>query len=218
MKFLFFSFSAILSAVDYPVTAIADNGSGSLREALLLAISNDTISFQSGLIGIIQLQSPLPIIDTDLTITGNDNVSISGENQHQVFFANSGNVSISNLSIENGKSKGGDGGTMVIGGDYTQGGGSILTVDIDSSGASDLLDIGGVALVPLSGDEITANFVGFSETFTVKTTDDTIYSIVPSTRVSWLVCNGMCLTLFYRGEFSGKRCEQNINVDLSWNF
>lgn len=104
-----------LSATTYTVTTTADSGTGSLREALTSAQNMDSIIFNNSLSGTITLTDNLPIINSNLIITGNGNVAIDGQNTYQVFFVNSGTASISSLTIKNGKSQGGDGGSAHAG-------------------------------------------------------------------------------------------------------
>jgi len=57
----------------------------------------------------IQLIEPLPVITGTVKFEGN-NHSISGNNQHQVFFVDGGSVRFSDLTIQDGLARGGDGG------------------------------------------------------------------------------------------------------------
>src|SRR5690348_1967620 len=83
-----------MHALNIAVTNVDDHGSGSLREAMFGAQSGDSIVFAPTLMGIISLESPLPWINGDLTIQGPllGNVSIDGNNQFQIFFANEGTI------------------------------------------------------------------------------------------------------------------------------
>ncbi len=112
----------------YTVTNTNDSGAGSLRQAILNANANpgaDTIVFTGSVFtdstpDTIRLLSMLPIITDDLTITGTgvNNLRISGDANNngtnntgdvRIFFINRGNVSITNLSLVNGRGEGGDG-------------------------------------------------------------------------------------------------------------
>lgn len=105
-----------LSATTFTVNTLTDNeGTGSLRNALSFAQKGDTIVFNNTLSGTITLNSNLPIINNSITINGNGNVSIDGQNAYQVFFVNNGTISINNLTISNGKSQGGNGGSSHAG-------------------------------------------------------------------------------------------------------
>lgn len=111
-------------AGDLTVTTTADSGPGSLRQALTLAESGDTITFDLPNPSVITLSSEL-VIATDLTIQGPGvaALTISGNNATRVFFINPGaagatsgppatalTVTIADLTIANGKAKGSDGG------------------------------------------------------------------------------------------------------------
>jgi hypothetical protein len=85
----------------YTVTTIADSGAGSLRDAITQAnaTSGNTINF-TGLRGMIVLQSALPTITQNMTITGPGSslLTISGNKLYPVFSVNSGTVGISGLN------------------------------------------------------------------------------------------------------------------------
>lgn len=106
-----------------PITIVVsntnDSGPGSLRQAITNASSGDTISITAT--GTINLASALPTIDKNLTITGPGaaNLTVSGGNASRVFFVQSGTVTISDLTVAQGRGKGGDGGA----GMYSGGGG-----------------------------------------------------------------------------------------------
>src|SRR5262249_6893467 len=104
-----------LMAATLLVTTTADSGAGSLRDAMQTAASSDQIVFDPLLTGTILLASSLPIIHENLTITVNSNVTIDGQNLHQIFFANQGTVSISQLTLTQGSSIGGTGGSSPSG-------------------------------------------------------------------------------------------------------
>ncbi len=106
-----------LDATVYVVSTTADSGAGSLRNALQSVVSNDVITFSSRLTGTINLLSPLPWINGNLTITGpvNNAIAINGNNAYQIFFINSGTVNMTHLVLENGLSTGGNGGSSLAG-------------------------------------------------------------------------------------------------------
>lgn len=108
---------SMVHAAQLTVTNIGDSGSGTLRDALYRAVSGDTITFAPTLMGVISLNSALPWINGDLTIQGPlvGDIVIDGVNQNQIFFANQGTISISYLTLANGMSKGGNGGTSAAG-------------------------------------------------------------------------------------------------------
>ncbi|KJS12800.1 MAG: hypothetical protein VR67_06245 [Peptococcaceae bacterium BRH_c8a] len=111
----------------WTVTNTSDSASdtGSLRYAMTQAQyeNGGTITFASGLTGTIQLSGPLPTIGITRSLTiegpGAENLTIDGQNQYRVFQFNSGNVTIKNLTVANGKvtgSTGSTGGTWGTGG------------------------------------------------------------------------------------------------------
>jgi Ca2+-binding RTX toxin-like protein len=110
------------------VTTTADNGTGSLREALQLAQSGDTIQFDSSLANSqITLTSGQLDINKTLTIDGANapGLTISGNNQSRIFFTthdldyNPIDVTLRNLILADGK-------TSEIG--EPGGGGAIRTI------------------------------------------------------------------------------------------
>src|SRR5262249_7049340 len=100
------------------VTTTTDGGAGSLRQAILDAASGGTINISAT--GTITLTNPLPVIFKTLTINGPGagNLTISGNNLWRLFFVDavSGTVNINNLTLANGRAKGGDGGAATSGG------------------------------------------------------------------------------------------------------
>ncbi|MDE3056027.1 MAG: autotransporter domain-containing protein [Verrucomicrobiota bacterium] len=107
---------SVLQGAIFTVTNTNDSGSGSLRYAMLNASPGDTIEFAAGANGTISLSSALPAIAGNLTITGNqsggvNSTTIDGGGAVQIFFVDSGNVSINNLTLNNGLSQGGSGGS-----------------------------------------------------------------------------------------------------------
>lgn len=110
-------------AATLTVTNTSDAGAGSLRQAILDAAAGDTINFAVS--GTITLTTGELVIDKDLNIVGPgaNQLTISGNNLLRVFFINPGasgattgppvsalTVSISNLTIADGRAKGGNGG------------------------------------------------------------------------------------------------------------
>ena len=88
------------------VTTNADNGPGSLRQALLDAQSGDTIQFNASLANktIVLTSGQLEIPNNkDLIIDGAGaaNLTISGNNQSRIFHLNSGFVSQTQLTLKN---------------------------------------------------------------------------------------------------------------------
>jgi hypothetical protein len=143
-------------AATFIVSSTVDGGSGSLREAMMFATSGDVINFDDSLSGTITLDSPLPLINGDLTITGNSNVDIDGQQQYQIFFANQGNINISSLSLSNGLSVGGLGGSSYSGngGGGLGAGGAIF---INSPAIVNLTDVSFVSNAAQGGDGGSSN-------------------------------------------------------------
>ena len=85
------------------MTNLNNSGAGSLRQATVDAASGDTITFQPGLTGMITLTAQL-LINKNLTITGPGAgiISVSGNNAVRVFETGA-NVTISGLTITQGK-------------------------------------------------------------------------------------------------------------------
>jgi hypothetical protein len=89
-------------------TSISVSTFADLKDAILKANKHDatfTITFEND----ITITEHLPLIDSDIQFIGNGK-TIDGGGQQQVFFVKSGIVSFSNLTIQNGLAKGGNGG------------------------------------------------------------------------------------------------------------
>jgi WD40 repeat protein len=83
------------------------SSSEELYSAIDMANSNgvhNTIVFTNDII----LTEPLPLIESDITFTGN-NYSISGNNTYRLFFIKSGKVKFSNLTLKEALAQGGNG-------------------------------------------------------------------------------------------------------------
>jgi hypothetical protein len=88
----------------YLVTTTADNGPGSLRDAIAITPPEGTVYFESGLSGTITLTSGTLTIGEDLTIAGPGDgvITVSGNNTFQVFnIASAVTVTISGLTVAN---------------------------------------------------------------------------------------------------------------------
>jgi hypothetical protein len=121
-------------AANFTVSNLNNTGAGSLRQAILdanAAAGADTITFQGGLAGTITLGSALPVINGDLSITGLGaaTITVSGNNANRIFFVESGTVSISELTLVNGRATGGAGGQGAGGGGGGLGAGAALFVN-----------------------------------------------------------------------------------------
>ncbi len=148
------------------------DGLTSLSEAILYANSKagaDAITFDSSLASrTITLGDRLPIIDSDLTIDGGaGRVTIDGQDLHRIFFINSGTVTLSNLTLEDGLAKGGDGGVGHVG--VSGGGGmgaggavfvregvSLTLTDVAISSGAAIGGAGGADLAPIQGGSFSA--------------------------------------------------------------
>ncbi len=126
---------AAAPALAATVTNTNDSGPGSLRQAIADASSGETIIFT--VTGTITLTSGELVIDKDLTIQGPGatQLTISGNNASRAFFINPGApgatsgppatslaVNFTDLTIADGKAKGGNGGTSKNG--FGSGGGA----------------------------------------------------------------------------------------------
>ncbi|MEO9474579.1 MAG: Ig-like domain-containing protein [Cyclobacteriaceae bacterium] len=107
----------------FTVTNINDSGTGSLRQAITDANDNgeglDIINFSEDVSGTILLNSQLPVITTALTINGpgEEVLSVSGQNAYRILFINStGDVTISDLTLTEGRAHGGNAGSGASGG------------------------------------------------------------------------------------------------------
>lgn len=115
-----------------------------LKDAILTSNKHDatfTITFEND----ITITEHLPLIESDIQFIGNEK-TIDGGGQQQVFFVKSGIVSFSNLTIQNGLAKGGNGGYNAGGGAGM--GGAIFvnensTVTVDNVTFSNNQAIGG---------------------------------------------------------------------------
>lgn len=121
-----------------PGTGTGDGGSpagtGTLRYLMLNADPGDTIEFSCGTPCTITLGGPLPPITRSVTIDGGNNVIIDGANTWRAFFVDTNTVTIRNLTIQNVKATGGNGGA----GKYSGGGGAGLGagVFVNQAGAA----------------------------------------------------------------------------------
>ena len=125
------------------VTTTADNGPGSLRDAIAIAITangDDTIIFDNALSGnIIALSSALTINDPsgNLTITGlgKSNLTISGNDNSGIFVINT-LAMISDLTLSNGTGAYGTSPTFYGGAIYSNNSLTLTNVSINSSSAN----------------------------------------------------------------------------------
>ena len=113
--------AASADSASLTVTNTADSGAGSLRDAVALAATGDTIEFNisnddpgyDSSVGVftITLTTGEIVIEKDLIIAGPSaaDLAISGNDSSRIFRVNSGNVSLSDLSLVRGRAKGADG-------------------------------------------------------------------------------------------------------------
>lgn len=118
----------IAHAAAITVTTLSETSSGgqcTLRDAITAANNNaavfacgagsgaDTIGF-GALSGTIVLTGTLPAINSDLTIDGSNNITISGNDLFQVLSVSSGKFNLNNITIQKGKGNP-NGGALVNG-------------------------------------------------------------------------------------------------------
>jgi parallel beta-helix repeat protein len=94
------------SAATLTVTNLNDSGAGSLRDALGSANNGDTITFQSGLTGTLNLASKLAVADgVAITGPGGGAITISGQDTVKIFYLNAAgtpDITISGLTLVHG--------------------------------------------------------------------------------------------------------------------
>jgi CSLREA domain-containing protein len=106
------------ASTTWTVNSTADTGSGdcesicTLRLAIVLAQSGDTIVFDSTLSGSIDLTDYLPPINYDLTIHGSPTVTINANGNRVFSIASGASVTLDGLIIENGDAGGNVGGAI----------------------------------------------------------------------------------------------------------
>jgi hypothetical protein len=102
----------VLTSTRPPTPDTGSGTSGTLRWCIEQANLNpgSTIDFALSANRLITLASDLPILNADVTIDGGtNNITISGADHHRIFFANTGQIKIENLTLANGFAQGGDG-------------------------------------------------------------------------------------------------------------
>lgn len=130
LLFSIFSFS-LAAQTTFTVTNTNDSGTGSLRQAILDANANagSDVVDMSSISGTINLTSSLSITESlIINGSGEDALSVSGQNLHRPFVISSGTITFQNFSIIDGYAKGGDGtGTRYGGGGGAGMGGALIT-------------------------------------------------------------------------------------------
>ncbi len=163
IAFGFFSIPhQIVRAVTHAVTNSLNNGTGSLRQAILDSSSGDIITFDSSLSGVTITLSSTLTIGKNLTIDGSSlasPITISGNNAVRVLTVSSGtSVILSSLII----SKGNDTSYYGGGGIYNQG--NLTITDCIISGNSSEWDGAGIyntGTLTTSDCTITGNHSGW---------------------------------------------------------
>ena len=184
----------VVSAATFTVTNTGDNGginpppgagTGTLRQAIIDAngaAGADTINFQAGLTGTIILASALPQITQDLTISGPGAgvLTVSGNHLYQVFRIDIAavTVSISDLTISNGKSDDGGGifnlGTLTVSNSTLSG--NLSGNSAPSFGGGGILNIGTLTVTTstLSGNSAASEGGGILNLGTLTLTNSTL--------------------------------------------
>jgi adhesin/invasin len=118
--------SNISGPLSVTVTSMADNGPGTLRDA----IDNGAINITFAASGVISLTSGPIMIGTGVSIDGGANsITISGNNQSRIFVINGDYVTLKRLTLINGLAKGGKGADGLGGGGGAAGlGGAVFVV------------------------------------------------------------------------------------------
>ena len=91
-------------------TALDDNSAGSLRSQVATCGKGGTITFASGLTRVVVSQGQDIQFIQNLTINGGSGVTIDAGSSSRIFFMFGGAITLTNLTLQNGLAKGGDGG------------------------------------------------------------------------------------------------------------
>ncbi|MEM7734305.1 MAG: hypothetical protein AAF267_00820 [Deinococcota bacterium] len=113
--FLVFGLYFLLSLSFAQVTNLDDAGAGSLRDVITAAGEGDTITFQAGLSGTINLTSVEIVIDeNNLTINGaGTSITLDGQSANRIFnHTSNGTLTVNNLTFQNGNDGGNSGGAI----------------------------------------------------------------------------------------------------------
>jgi hypothetical protein len=131
------------------VTSTADSGTGSLRDAITSVCAGGTVTFDpaltSGGPAVITLLTALPDLSSNMTIEGPGSNRLTvqrstaqGTPDFRIFFINNRNVTISGMTITNGKTPDGasgtTGGSAQSGGGILQAGGILTLTDLVITG------------------------------------------------------------------------------------
>ena len=129
---LFVSARGVEAAATITVTSTSDSGAGSLRQAILDAVSGDTIDFSLPTPSTLALTSAELLINKSLTITGPGGGQLTVERStaggipdFRIFhFSGVSDITISGLSVGNGSTGAADGGAML-----NDSGGTVVITD-----------------------------------------------------------------------------------------
>ena len=127
----------------FTVTNTNDSGAGSLRQAILDANASggaDVIVFSLSANSTLTLASDLPKITHDLAIDGSgaSGLTVHGADLYRIFWADSGTITIQDLTIAHGRAQGGAGAEAVGGGKGGGGAGLGGGVFVNSSASLSL--------------------------------------------------------------------------------
>jgi hypothetical protein len=112
---ILFAYFNPAAAATITVTNTDDNGAGSLRQAIINAVSGDTINFS--ITGTITLTSGELLINKNLTINGPGAsvLAISGNNSSRIFNITAGDVLVTGITIQDGNpGSGSNGGGILV--------------------------------------------------------------------------------------------------------
>jgi hypothetical protein len=142
------------NAATLSVTSTADSGAGTLRQAVLDAAAGDTIKTNLPDPSTIALTSEI-IINKDLVIQGQGASStfLSGGNTNRIFNVTSGTLRLSAVTLQNGRSKGGDGSIPNPGG-FNGAGGAVMIASGAGMTATDVNFNNNTAIGGKGGDAI----------------------------------------------------------------
>jgi CSLREA domain-containing protein len=168
---------------NFVVTVAEDSDDGdyaandiSLREAIKFANANadaSVVTFASNVTGTITLGSALPDLDSDIEIQGPgaSTLAVSGDNKVRVFNITSGHtVTISGLTITQGKVAGGSGGGIRNSGTLTISDSTLSGNSAGGDGGGIYTSIGGLTVTSstLSGNSATGEGGGIANSGTLR--------------------------------------------------
>lgn len=188
---LIFGAAQDASAATRTVTKIADtndficNVDCSLREAVAVAASGDTIVFAAGLAGqTITLTQGVVTIDKNLVVNGVDGLKVSGAGASRVFHITAKAI-IDNLDLKNGfathpdvvSSAGGQGGAVLVQGELTLNNSTVSMSSAHSGGAiavSGVLKLNNAIIINNSASFVGGGIEADSQSTVVEINDSVI--------------------------------------------